>query len=142
MDSILKNIVRVGKVSSVDSATASVRVAFEDRQGMVSYDLPVIVPWSMKNKFHYLPDVGEQVLCLFLPNGNAQGFCLGSFYSDTDMPPAADSGTLTIVTTGAVNIIATNNVNVTGDVIADGISLKNHTHGGVTPGGGNTGTPS
>ena len=28
-----------------------------------------------------------------------------------------------------------------GDVIADGISLKNHRHGGVQPGGGNTGLP-
>ncbi|MBA1443516.1 MAG: phage baseplate assembly protein [Gammaproteobacteria bacterium] len=32
-------------------------------------------------------------------------------------------------------------VNVTGDVIANGISLVNHTHGGVEPGGGNTGAP-
>jgi len=29
---------------------------------------------------------------------------------------------------GPVNIAATGNVNVTGDVIADGISLKNHVH--------------
>ena len=28
-----------------------------------------------------------------------------------------------------------------GDVVADGISLKTHTHTGVTPGGGNTGAP-
>lgn len=32
-------------------------------------------------------------------------------------------------------------VHVTGDVIADGISLKTHTHGGVQPGGGSTGVP-
>lgn len=32
-------------------------------------------------------------------------------------------------------------VNVTGDVIANGISLVNHTHGGVEPGAGNTGAP-
>lgn len=30
---------------------------------------------------------------------------------------------------------------ITGDVIADGISLKNHLHTGVQPGGGNTGQP-
>lgn len=30
---------------------------------------------------------------------------------------------------------------ITGDVIADGISLKNHTHGGVTVGTGSTGVP-
>jgi phage baseplate assembly protein V len=28
-----------------------------------------------------------------------------------------------------------------GDVVAEGISLRNHTHGGVEPGGGSTGAP-
>ena len=32
-------------------------------------------------------------------------------------------------------------VSVVGDVVADGISLTTHAHGGVTPGGGNTGVP-
>ena len=32
-------------------------------------------------------------------------------------------------------------VSVVGDVVADGISLTTHAHGGVTPGGGNTGGP-
>ena len=33
------------------------------------------------------------------------------------------------------------NVNVTGDVIADGVSLKYHVHTGVTSGGADTGQP-
>ena len=32
-------------------------------------------------------------------------------------------------------------ISVVGDVVADGISLTAHAHGGVTPGGGNTGVP-
>ena len=32
-------------------------------------------------------------------------------------------------------------VSVVGDVVANGISLTTHAHGGVTPGGGNTGVP-
>lgn len=32
-------------------------------------------------------------------------------------------------------------VQVTGDVIAGGVSLRNHRHGGVQPGGGNSGVP-
>jgi len=46
---------------------------------------------------------------------------------------------------GATNI--TGNLNVTGtitasvDVVGGGKSLKNHTHGGVQTGGGNTGAP-
>ena len=42
---------------------------------------------------------------------------------------------------GTVNVIAAGNVNVTGDVIADGISLKTHIHSGVEPGGGTSGPP-
>ena len=35
----------------------------------------------------------------------------------------------------------TGNVNVDGDVTAGSVSLKNHTHNGVDPGSGNSGTP-
>lgn len=36
---------------------------------------------------------------------------------------------------------ATGTITAAVDVIADGVSLKNHTHSGVQPGGGNTGPP-
>lgn len=145
MNPTLKNLIRVGRVSSQEAAT--VRVVFEDRADMVSYDLPVIVQQSQNNKDYWMPDIGEQVVCLFLPSGNAQGFVLGSFYSDADLPPVSDpdkrhvrfadgtsieydrsTHTLTVDAQGPVNIVAAGNVNVTGDVIADGISLKQHTH--------------
>lgn len=42
---------------------------------------------------------------------------------------------------GSITITAPNNIIVNGDVIADGISLKNHVHSGVTSGGDNTGAP-
>ena len=159
MDSAIKNLIRVGRVSSVNAANCTARVAFE-AQGIVSYDLPIIVPQTMKNKDYALPDVGEQVLCIFLPTGNAAGFILGSLYSTVDKPPlsSADkrgttfsdgthieydrsSNTLMIDCKGPINIIASGNVHVTGDVIADGISLKTHTHGGIIPGGGSTAGP-
>ena len=41
----------------------------------------------------------------------------------------------------AMNITAPSNVNVNGDVIADGISLVTHIHGGVTSGPSTTGVP-
>lgn len=44
-------------------------------------------------------------------------------------------------TNSAVNVVAPSNVNVTGDVIADDISLKTHVHSGVTSGPSNTGEP-
>lgn len=146
MDNIIKNLIKVGRVSSVDPATATARVVFED-QGVVSYNLPVLQHQTLKNKDYCLPDVGEHVVCLFLPTGNAEGFVIGAVYSDEDLPPVSsqdkrvirfEDGTvieydrvshiLTISVVGPVNIIAAGNVNVTGDVIADGISLKNHVH--------------
>ncbi|MXV65915.1 baseplate assembly protein [Saccharibacter sp. EH60] len=51
-----------------------------------------------------------------------------------------------IVTPGKVEIdaasIAANcDITTTGDITAGGVSLKNHTHGGVQPGSGNSGKP-
>lgn len=146
MDNILKNLIRVGKVSSVDPEKATARVAFE-AQNLVSYDLRVLQLQTLQNKDYYLPDVGEHVVCIFLPTGNAEGFVMGSFYAGEDKPPVAsvdkrvvsfsdgtvieydrEAHVLKINTNGEICIEAVGNVNVGGDVIADGISLKNHTH--------------
>jgi phage baseplate assembly protein V len=153
-----KSIIRVGRVSSVNPATATARVVFE-AQGIVSYDLPVLQRQTLRNKDYYLPDVGEHVVCIFLPTGNAEGFVLGAIYSDEDQPPASSqdkravqfedgtrieydraSHTLIVNAVGPINIMAAGNVNVTGDVIADGISLKSHVHP-ENDSGGPTGPP-
>lgn len=54
-----------------------------------------------------------------------------------DTPAFTLTGNLEVQ--GGVTVAA--DVAVVGDVTAGSISLKNHTHGGVTPGGGNTGGP-
>ncbi|MDX5091601.1 phage baseplate assembly protein V [Lactobacillus crispatus] len=87
MDPLLKNLVRVGIVSSVDYQKGTAKVAFEDRDDMVSPDLQILGKNSYSNKDYWLPEPEEQVLCLFLPNGNAQGFILGSLYNDEDKLP-------------------------------------------------------
>ncbi len=48
-------------------------------------------------------------------------------------------GAVEITASGGLTIIGT--VTVQGDVIADGVSLKNHKHGGVVTGGALTGVP-
>lgn len=77
---------------------------------------------------------------------------MGSIYSDLDEPPVikdsiralhfedgtkleynTEDKTLSIDCVGPITIKSIGNVNVIGDVIADGISLKNHTHTGTTP---------
>lgn len=160
MNPILKNLIRVGRVSSVNPAACTARVAFEDRSDVVSYELPTLVSGSLQAKEYWLPVPGEQVLCLFLPSGNAQGFIVGSIYSEKNKPPVAsatkrhitfpdgtkleydwNTSTLSINAAGAINIVASGNVNVIGDVIAEGISLKTHTHSDVMSGPSSTGPP-
>lgn len=86
----LHNIIRIGCVSSVDPQQCTARVTFNDKDGMVSNDLPIIVPCSKSNKAYWLPDIDTQVLCIFLPNpsGNGinDGYIVGAFYSDVDTP--------------------------------------------------------
>jgi phage baseplate assembly protein V len=85
---LLSDLIRVGVVSSTNDEKLTARVTFADRDDVVSYDLPVLVKNSGENKDYWVPEVAEQVLCLFLPIGVEQGFILGSFYSD-DVPPPA-----------------------------------------------------
>ncbi|MCM3141297.1 phage baseplate assembly protein V [Brevibacillus sp. MER 51] len=88
--SVLKNLIRIGLVSSVNEQKGTVRVVFEDKDDMVSGDLPVLFRHSMKIKEYSLPAIREQVACMFLGNGIQEGLCLGSFYSLVDMPPVQD----------------------------------------------------
>lgn len=136
----IRNIVRVGIISTVNIETCSARVTFLDKQDTVSADLAVLNRGSMIVKDYWLPDIGEQVLCLFLGNGKNQGFILGSFFSSVDKPSSSgmgkrivdfgdgsvveyEKGSITINSSKAVNIVAP-----TGDVVVNGISLVNHIH--------------
>lgn len=101
----IENIVRIGKVSSVSSADRTARVTFEDKNNLVSGPLKVLrsspfIPASgeiqqteeesggtgeaafevhtHKLKISpWLPSPGEMVLCVFLPNGDGDGFVIG-----------------------------------------------------------------
>ena len=136
----IKKLIRVGTVSSVNAAAGTVRVAFAAQDDMVTYELPVITRGSKNNKDYWLPDVDEQVLCLFLPNTSGRGVCdgfvLGTFYSSVDAPVEnsgdvhavkygdgtiikhdRSTGKLTINATGDIDIIAGGNVTINGQTI-------------------------
>lgn len=83
------NWIRIGEVSSVDSAKCTARVVFDDEDGYVSDDLPIVQRNTQNTKDYWLPAVGEDVICLFLPCGEEDGFILGSFYADEIEPPTS-----------------------------------------------------
>lgn len=83
----LKSIIRIGEVSSVDAAKGTARVVFDDFDSIVSFDLQVICRNTFANRDYAMPDVGEDVICIFLPTGTEAGFILGSVYAGEITPP-------------------------------------------------------
>lgn len=104
---VLKNIVRVGTVSSVNAENRTARVNFVDKNNLVSGQLKILknTPYvtvekvtltygveeasghthTGKTEGHthevkispWLPSVGDLVLCIYLPNGESDGFVVG-----------------------------------------------------------------
>lgn len=93
----LNNLIRIGKVSSVNYQKGTARVYFPDDDGIVSYDLPVLHRNALKNKDYNMPDIDERVLCLFLSSGVETGFILGSIYTDIVPTPESTGDKRTVV---------------------------------------------
>jgi phage baseplate assembly protein V len=77
---------RTGIVQAQDLANARVRVRFPDRDQMVSYWLPICFRKTQNDKEYWIPDLGEQVVCL-MDEHDENGTVLGSIYSSVDQPP-------------------------------------------------------
>ncbi len=90
MESIMRQLVRVGVVTSTNDEAGTAKVQFLDRSGVVSHDFRVLVRNTLKNKDYWMPDINEQVICVCLPTGTQEGFILGSFYSSVTTPPVTD----------------------------------------------------
>lgn len=123
----LKNLIRVGKVSSVNGKTCRARVTFPDKDDLVSDELAVLQIGTNGTEGYWVPEVNTQVLCLFLPNASGNGlnagFILGAYYSKAKPPPEEnanvraiyfpdgslikwDGGTITIKAASAIKIEA------------------------------------
>ena len=87
----LKNLIRVGKVSSVNGKTCRARVTFPDKDDLVSDELAVLQIGANGTEGYWVPEVNTQVLCLFLPNASGNGlnagFILGAYYSKASRRP-------------------------------------------------------
>lgn len=72
----LHTMVRLGTVSSVDTENRMARVTFP-AMGFVSGTLKVLKTGRDSNGDYYMPSVGAEVLCLYLPVKDGDGFVLG-----------------------------------------------------------------
>lgn len=78
---VLMNNIKIGEVSSVNEAKKTVRVGFEDLDGKVSRELPVMIPFVSEYRTSDMPKIGENVLCVFLSNSSKEqrGFVIGTW---------------------------------------------------------------
>ena len=72
MDDTLKKMVRIGKVSTINTDKKTARVIYEDMDDLVSGWLSVL-----QFSGSWMPKVNDMVLVLYLPVFNGDGFILG-----------------------------------------------------------------
>ena len=77
---------RLGIVKEQDLSLGRLRVVFAEFDQMVSYWLPVVMPKTQNDKVYWVPDIGEQVVCLMDARDEA-GVVLGAIYSQPDNSP-------------------------------------------------------
>ena len=135
VDRRIENLIRVGRVASVD---AGIGTAVVDFGSFRSPALPVGQLSAGAIQFWWMPSVGEQVLVASEGGDIAQGVIVASLYAGN--APSSDAAVPQINLAGG-KMVVNGTLEVTVDVIAAGVSLVNHIHKDVTPGVGKTGEP-
>jgi len=78
---------RNGIVQAQDVPNCRVRVTFPERDQMVSWWLPILRHGAQNDKDFWIPDLGEQVICL-MDERDEDGCVLGTIFSQPDQPPS------------------------------------------------------
>jgi len=117
----LRDLVRQGVVTEVIGSKA--RVTFPDRDDVVSAPLAVLQLYTGSNKSIRMPSINEEVVCLFLPTGQEDGYIIGSVYTEGNNPPAENNaiefedGSSVSYAAGVLNIMMTSAVNITAPTV-------------------------
>lgn len=134
-DRRIENSVNLGVITAINAGAARARVKIGD---LTTPELPVAQLRAGALSFWWMPTVGEQVL-VACPSGDvAQGVIICSVFAGN--APSADPAVPMIDLAGG-KMVVNGDIEVTGDVIASGVSLVHHTHSGITPGPASTGEP-
>lgn len=134
-DRRIANIIRVGRIAAVDPATAR---AIVDFGSFVSPPLQVGQLGAGAIRFWWMPSVGEQVVVSCEGGDIAQGVIVAAIYAGN--APSSDGDVPRIDLAGG-RMVVNGTLEVSVDVIAAGVSLVHHTHGGVRAGPSSTGEP-
>lgn len=77
----MNDVIRIGKVSSIDYEKGMISVYYEDRTAMVTSTMPVL-----SNGKYKMPKVGESILVAHLSNGTNAAVVLGTVFNDANVP--------------------------------------------------------
>jgi phage baseplate assembly protein V len=91
------SLIKLGEISSIDPGRGTARVVFDDEDGLVSYDLPVLQRNTLKNHDFVMPDIGEDAIVLFFGEGQEDGVIIGSIYAGEVTPPESTENRRTVV---------------------------------------------
>lgn len=80
-------LIRVGVISSVDAASGTARIKWNDEDNKVSADLPVCQARNFGScKLYRMFEPGEQVIAVFPSNSYSDGYILAAVPSNEDLP--------------------------------------------------------
>ena len=82
----MDDIVRIGKISTIDYARGTATVIYTDRGNETSPTFPFF------SAFYEMPRVDDTVVVLLLPNSTTRGFILGVPYSGARIPTESGQG--------------------------------------------------
>ena len=77
----MNDVIRIGKVSSIDYEKGMISVYYEDRTAMVTSTMPVL-----SNGKYKMPKVGESILVAHLSNGTNAAVVLGTVFNEANIP--------------------------------------------------------
>lgn len=80
-----ERLIRIGKVSTVDYEAGMVSVTYPEMDADTTNKFPVL---AMSDEYK-MPAVGQEVLVLHLPTGQAAGVVLGKMWNKTNKPRKA-----------------------------------------------------
>ena len=81
-------VLRIGKISTVNLKKGTARVTYEDRDGATTGEIPFLA-WTC-----WRPKIGETVLVGHISNGTTSAVILGPFWNESCRP--GDVGTRTL----------------------------------------------
>ena len=81
-----KEDIRVGRVSAVNYEAGTISVVYEDRDGSVTKDIPML------SHEYMMPEPGDMVQVSHLSNGQEYAVCMGRFWSEENPPQESGPG--------------------------------------------------